>query len=39
VITKEKKWGLLRGLAARMKMIFEIIKIRLMFIFYKNEFI
>jgi len=37
VITKEKKWGSLIGFILRIKMIFEIIKVRLMFIFCKNE--
>lgn len=39
VIIKEKKWGFIKGFAARLRMMFEIAKIRLIFIFYKNEFI
>jgi len=38
-IVKERKWGILNGFVSRIKMIFEIIKIRLIFIFYRNEFI
>jgi len=37
VVTKERKRGFLKGFISRIKMIFEIIKIRLMFIFYKHE--
>lgn len=39
IVIKEKKWGLVRGFLNRLKMISEIIKIRLILIFYKNEFI
>ncbi|MFA6190525.1 MAG: glycosyltransferase [Candidatus Staskawiczbacteria bacterium] len=39
VITKERKRGFINGFISRLKMILEIIKIRLRFIFNKNEFI
>jgi len=38
-ILKEKKWGILRGSATRFKMICQVIKIRLIILFNKNEFI
>ncbi|MCX6723861.1 MAG: glycosyltransferase [Candidatus Staskawiczbacteria bacterium] len=39
VVTKEEKWGFFRGFVLRLKMMFEILKIRLMLPFYKNELI
>lgn len=39
MITKEKKLGLKKGFAARIKMVFEIIKIRINLILNGNEFI
>ncbi len=39
VITKERKRGFIKGFASRLKMIFEIAKIRLKFLFHKHEFI
>ena len=39
ITIKEKKWGFVRGFLSRVKMVFEIVKIRLIFIFHKNEFI
>jgi len=39
VITKERKRGFLKGFASRIKMIFEILEIRIRFIFHKNELI
>jgi len=38
-VLKEKKWGIVRGFFSRIKMILQIIKIRLILIFKKNEFI
>lgn len=39
VVTKEMKWGFIKGFASRLKMVFEIVKVKLMFIFHKNELI
>lgn len=39
VITKEEKRGILKGFASRLRMILEIVRIRLILPFYKNEFI
>jgi len=39
MVIKEKKWGLVRGFSSRIKMFCQIIKIRLIIIFNKNEFI
>jgi len=36
---KEEKWGLLVGSANRLKMIWQVVKIRLVILFNKNEFI
>lgn len=39
IITKERKWGFLKGLKNRIKMIWQMLKIRLIIISNKNEFI
>jgi len=39
IVPKEIKWGLVKGFSDRLKEIFQIIKIRLLIIFKKNEFI
>lgn len=39
IVIKEKKWGFIRGFANRLKMIWQMIKIRIIILFYKNEFI
>jgi len=39
VVTKEEKRGFIKGFISRIEMIFQIIRIRLMFPFYKNEII
>lgn len=38
IIVKEKKWGFFKGFAARIKMLAELVKIRIAIIFRKNEF-
>ncbi|OGZ84098.1 MAG: hypothetical protein A2599_03800 [Candidatus Staskawiczbacteria bacterium RIFOXYD1_FULL_39_28] len=38
IITKEKKWGFLRGFCNRVGMVWQIIKIRIILKLYKNEF-
>lgn len=39
IITKEKKWGFVRGFKNRLKMIWQILKIRFTILFSNNEFI
>ena len=39
IITKEKKWGFLKGFFSRLKMMWQIIRIRFIILFHKNEFI
>lgn len=38
IIIKEKKWGLIRGLLNRLKMIWQLLKIRLLIIWARKEF-
>lgn len=38
IIVKEKKWGILKGFFLRIRMIWELIKIRILIISRKNEF-
>jgi len=38
IIIKEKKWGLYRGLKSRIRMVWQLIKVRFLIRFYKKEF-
>jgi glycosyltransferase involved in cell wall biosynthesis len=39
IIIKERKWGLVKGFLNRLKMVWQIMKIRIKILFNKNEFI
>jgi len=38
IVVKEKKWGLYRGLKSRIRMVWQLIKVRFLIRFYKKEF-